>query len=142
MLRMPYLLAMSGASSVFSLATFALPTYSLASSSTTGPTMRQGPHQGAQKSTSTVPLKLLTSFSKFSLFNSTIFSLAIRNSFAAGLDLFRLAYHLFLETSPGLGVVHQLVAVLVELGGRHAMLSQNHPSHLVHLLQIGGERNG
>src|SRR5687768_4507491 len=53
MLRMPYLAAVRGLSSVFSLRNSTLPSYSSASSSTIGATMRQGPHHGAQKSTST-----------------------------------------------------------------------------------------
>src|SRR3990172_1372261 len=50
-------------SSVFSLTNFILPSYSPASSSTRGETMRQGPHQGAQKSTSTGSPALRTSSS-------------------------------------------------------------------------------
>src|SRR3990172_5532170 len=53
MLRMPYLDAVWMLSSVLSLTNLTRPLYSSASSSTRGETMRQGPHQGAQKSTST-----------------------------------------------------------------------------------------
>src|SRR5688572_4737277 len=52
-LRMPYFAAVRGLSSVFSLRNSTLPSYSDASSSTIGATMRQGPHHGAQKSTRT-----------------------------------------------------------------------------------------
>ena len=64
MLRMPYWLATLGFSSVLSLNTLILPSNSLAISSTIGATMRQGPHQGAQKSTSTGTSLLSTSCSK------------------------------------------------------------------------------
>jgi len=40
--------------------------------------MRQGPHQGAQKSTSTGVLEPLTSVSKFASVSSITFALAIR----------------------------------------------------------------
>ena len=64
MLRMPYWLATLGFSSVLSLNTLIFPSNSLAISSTIGATMRQGPHQGAQKSTSTGTSLLSTSCSK------------------------------------------------------------------------------
>src|SRR5712692_4083304 len=50
---MPKRLAQSGSLSVLTLATSALPSYSLANSSTAGAIILQGPHHGAQKSTST-----------------------------------------------------------------------------------------
>src|SRR5690606_31859293 len=53
MLRMPYLTEISGLLSTFTLPITALPSYSAANSSTIGPTMRQGPHHSAQKSTNT-----------------------------------------------------------------------------------------
>src|SRR5262249_10829651 len=53
MLMIPYLLAASGFSSTSSLTTLSLPAYSLAISSRAGAIARQGPHQGAQKSTRT-----------------------------------------------------------------------------------------
>src|SRR5215471_15070884 len=49
----PYATMVSGFSSVFSLTTSTLPAYSLAIASSTGPTMRHGPHHGAQNSTIT-----------------------------------------------------------------------------------------
>ena len=52
-LRIPYSVAVLGLSSVFSFTHRTLPTYSFASSSTIGAIIRQGPHHGAQKSTST-----------------------------------------------------------------------------------------
>ena len=48
-----YCPATLGFSSVFSLTNFALPACAAATFPTTGPSMRHGPHQGAQKSTST-----------------------------------------------------------------------------------------
>mmetsp|Transcript_34871 Transcript_34871/g.75476 ORF Transcript_34871/g.75476 Transcript_34871/m.75476 type:complete len:210 (-) Transcript_34871:144-773(-) len=51
--RIPYSVATAGDSSVFNLTAFSLPLYSSASSSTSGAIIRQGPHQGAQKSTKT-----------------------------------------------------------------------------------------
>lgn len=53
MLRIPYLEAVNGLSSVFKLKHFSLPTYCLERSPTTGWSIRQGPHHGAQNSTST-----------------------------------------------------------------------------------------
>lgn len=60
-LRTPYLVAMEGLSSVFSLKHLIFPAYSSASSPTTGWSIRQGPHHGAQNSTSTGPSALRTS---------------------------------------------------------------------------------
>src|SRR5450759_1146836 len=51
MLMMPNLLATPGFSSTLSLPMHTLSPYSWAISSMIGPTMRHGPHQGAQKST-------------------------------------------------------------------------------------------
>merc|ERR1719398_197332 len=53
MLLMPYSVATAGLSSVLSLTALSFPLYSSASSSTSGAIIRQGPHQGAQKSTRT-----------------------------------------------------------------------------------------
>src|SRR6201996_877726 len=65
MLRIPNFIEMPGLLSTFTLPTTALPSYSLAISSTTGPTMRQGPHHSAQKSISTGLFDFSTSSSKF-----------------------------------------------------------------------------
>src|SRR5882762_9457782 len=54
------------------LPTFTLPKYSVASSSTMGAIARQGPHQVAQKSTSTGLSDFKTSASKFASVTSTI----------------------------------------------------------------------
>ena len=51
MLLTPNFLDVSGLSSTFTFTIFTRPSYSLAISSRTGPIARQGPHQGAQKST-------------------------------------------------------------------------------------------
>src|SRR3954467_12001502 len=48
-LKMPNCTAVFSLSSVFIFAKRTLPSYSVLSSSTMGLTMRQGPHQGAQK---------------------------------------------------------------------------------------------
>src|ERR1700761_2991135 len=64
-LRMPNFIDMPGLLSTFTLPTTALPLYSLAISSTTGPTIRQGPHHSAQKSTNTGLSDLSTNSSKF-----------------------------------------------------------------------------
>lgn len=53
MLRIPYLVAMLGQSSVLSLQQRTFPAYSLASSSITGAIILHGPHHGAQNSTRT-----------------------------------------------------------------------------------------
>ena len=62
--RMPNLVGVAGFSSTFILTTRTLPSYSLASSSMIGPTARQGPHQGAQKSSRTGRSDLRTRLSK------------------------------------------------------------------------------
>src|SRR6266567_6392799 len=54
------------------LPTLILPAYSVASSSTIGAMARQGPHQAAQKSTSTGVSDFRTSWSKFESVTSTI----------------------------------------------------------------------
>src|SRR5438876_8462207 len=54
------------------LPTLILPAYSVASSSTMGAMARQGPHQAAQKSTSTGVSDFRTSWSKFESVTSTI----------------------------------------------------------------------
>ena len=51
--RTPYCAGRLGFSSTFTLATMSLPSYSVASSSSAGPIILQGPHHSAQKSTST-----------------------------------------------------------------------------------------
>jgi hypothetical protein len=53
LMEQPYSLAICGSSSVLSFTTRTRPANSRAISSSTGPSMRQGPHQGAQKSTRT-----------------------------------------------------------------------------------------
>lgn len=60
-LRIPYWVAIEGLSSVHNLKQLSFPAYSCASSPTIGWIMRQGPHQGAQNSTSTGPSALRTS---------------------------------------------------------------------------------
>ena len=64
MLMTPYRCASSGSSSILTLTTLALPACSSATWSTTGENMRQGPHQGAQKSTRTGTWAESTSRSK------------------------------------------------------------------------------
>src|SRR6266581_1133535 len=64
MLVMPERWATAGCSSTLSLPTVRRPAYWVAISSTTGPTRRHGPHQGAQKSISTGPGAWRTSCSK------------------------------------------------------------------------------
>src|SRR5207237_10341425 len=56
-------------------ATFALPSYSMASWSRTGATMRQGAHQVAQKSTTARPLCCSIWVSKSASFTSTAFDI-------------------------------------------------------------------
>ena len=70
----------STSSSTFTFATFALPSYSTASSSIIGATVLQGPHHWAQKSTITGTFDFSTSNSNFSPVNSTILFPAINNS--------------------------------------------------------------
>src|SRR5688572_8030605 len=64
--------ARSWFSSVFTLTTLTLPDCSVATCSSTGPSARQGPHQGAQKSTSTGCSvdALRTSAEKFAVFTA------------------------------------------------------------------------
>src|SRR5438105_15390865 len=63
--RTPKRPAVIGLASTSSLAIFTFSPCSLAISSSTGATIRQGPHQVAQKSTSTGVADLMTSVSKF-----------------------------------------------------------------------------
>src|SRR5215831_10541649 len=60
--RTPYLVGTCGFSSMLIFATVILPSYSLASSSSAGAIILQGPHHSAQKSTITGVLELSTSF--------------------------------------------------------------------------------
>ena len=78
MLRIPNFSETAGDSSTLTLVTLNLPAFSPAISSTTGESIRQGAHQGAQKSTSNGSDAPETTVSKFESFNSTTFSLAIR----------------------------------------------------------------
>ena len=64
MARIPNLVGVAGFSSTFILTMRTLPSYSAASSSMMGPTARQGPHQGAQKSSSTGISEFRTTLSK------------------------------------------------------------------------------
>src|SRR6202012_1659769 len=72
---MPNFIDMPGLLSTFTLPTTALPLYSLAISSTTGPTIRHGPHHSAQKSTKTGLSDLRTNSSKFASVISKAISL-------------------------------------------------------------------
>lgn len=69
MLIIPNWVAKSEFSSVFTLQTFTVGT-SAEKLSSIGDWLRQGPHQGAQKSITTVPLKFVTSASKLREFSS------------------------------------------------------------------------
>src|SRR6201988_4948530 len=60
---MPYFAAVPGFSSTLSLTIFTLPLSEVELSSSAGPIIRHGPHHSAQKSTTTGPLALSTSFS-------------------------------------------------------------------------------
>src|ERR1700756_5490712 len=59
----PYLAAVPGFSSTLSLTIFTLPLSELEISSSAGAIIRHGPHHSAQKSTTTGPVALSTSFS-------------------------------------------------------------------------------
>jgi hypothetical protein len=72
MLRMPHWDDTSGLSPVFTLQHLILPAYTLASSSITGAIIRQGPHQGAQNSTSTGVSHPITISSQFASVASRI----------------------------------------------------------------------
>src|SRR6476660_4274546 len=82
--RIPYRMAVPGLSSVFSFPTFTLPAYSLARASIVGPMALQGPHQGAQKSTSTGVSDFSTSWSKAPSVKVSVFSAAMFPSIPAG----------------------------------------------------------
>src|SRR5688572_23889891 len=84
MLVTRYLAARSWASSTFSLPTLTLPANWVATRSMIGVSWRQGPHQGAQKSTRTGISLLATSCSQLSAVNSMTFWLAIGGPFNAG----------------------------------------------------------
>src|SRR5438128_12139811 len=74
---MPYLTAVSGFSSVLSLPTLTRPAYSSASLSMVGVRARHGPHQGAQKSTSTGLSLWTTSCFQLSVVKVATFALAM-----------------------------------------------------------------
>src|SRR6516164_3690576 len=77
MAEMPYLTAISGASSVLSLPTLILPANWSAILSIVGASIRHGPHHTAQKSTRTGFSLLVTSFSQFAAVNSITLALAM-----------------------------------------------------------------
>src|SRR6266849_6892752 len=77
MASIPYRRARSGFSSVFTLPTLTRPANCAAILSMVGASIRQGPHQAAQKSTSTSCSLLTTSWSQFAVVNSLTFSLAM-----------------------------------------------------------------
>src|SRR5437764_6102369 len=77
MLVTPYLVATSGESSTLSLPILTLPANCVASLSIVGPRARHGPHQGAQKSTTTGTLLSTTSVCQFWSVNSRTFSFAM-----------------------------------------------------------------
>src|SRR5690349_840076 len=81
MLVTPNLVATSEASSTLSLPTLTLPWNWLATRSMVGPSMRHGPHQAAQKSTTTGTSDCSTSFCQLSLVNSITFVAAMIQSF-------------------------------------------------------------
>src|SRR5690606_12533028 len=66
-----------GFSSASSLATFSLPSYSVASSSTIGAIILHGPHHSAQKSTSTSSLASSTSDSNVSSVTANGFAILL-----------------------------------------------------------------
>src|SRR5271170_4444194 len=70
-------MAVAELSSVFSLPTLILPTYSDATASTVGDMARQGPHHGAQKSTKTGTSAFRTSWSNAASVKVRVLSLAI-----------------------------------------------------------------
>src|SRR5436190_12719181 len=71
----PYLIAISCSSSVLSFTTLSFPENSCAIASTAGATARQGPHQGAQKSTSTGVPERSTSESKLASVTGVAFDM-------------------------------------------------------------------
>src|SRR5262245_35016273 len=73
--RMPYFAGLSTFSSTLSLTTLAFSRYFSATASTVGASIRQGPHQAAQKSTSTGLSEPRTSVPQFVSVTSAINSL-------------------------------------------------------------------
>src|SRR5437773_12026863 len=84
--RILYRIDVPGFSSVFSFPTFTWPAYSVAMASIVGPMALQGPHQGAQKSTSTGVSDFNTSWSKAPSVKVSVFSAAMFVSFPWGSD--------------------------------------------------------
>src|ERR1700712_6152063 len=82
-LRIPYFIDMPGLLSTFTLATTAVSAYSFDISSTTGPTILQGPHHSAQKSTNTGLSDLSTSSSKFAsvISKAMIYNLKVQQTY-------------------------------------------------------------
>src|SRR5574341_2590811 len=79
-LNMLYFDASSPLSSTLTLTKFTLPEYSPASSSTTGPTILQGPHHTAQKSTKTGSGDCITSVCHVFVFTAFAVPIFIRNN--------------------------------------------------------------
>src|SRR6201995_3401977 len=79
--------ASSPSLSMFTFPTFAWPTLAVAISSTMGEIIRQGPHQGAQKSTRTGTSDLITSWSKLAAVSSITFALAMMRAESAELEI-------------------------------------------------------
>ena len=86
MLATPYLMASGANSSMLTLPTFTLPSYSFAIFSMVGANILHGPHQPAQKSTNTGMSDSNTSFSKLVVFN--VISAILNFSFQIVLFLF------------------------------------------------------
>src|ERR1700733_11797376 len=99
MAEMRYLAAISGASSVLTLATLTLPWKSLAILSMVGANCRQGPHHTAQKSTSTGMVLLTTSCSQLSLVRLRTFSLAMSSCCLSLLSVTDLAIPIIEQSS-------------------------------------------
>src|SRR3954447_13593847 len=81
--------------STSTLATLAFPSYSTASWSRTGATMRQGAHQVAQKSTTASPLCCSIWLSKSASFTSTAFDIFISPTRGKPLGSFFVSFHAF-----------------------------------------------
>eukprot|EP00467_Chlorarachnion_reptans_P013539 CAMPEP_0114496450 /NCGR_PEP_ID=MMETSP0109-20121206/5776_1 /TAXON_ID=29199 /ORGANISM="Chlorarachnion reptans, Strain CCCM449" /LENGTH=217 /DNA_ID=CAMNT_0001673723 /DNA_START=99 /DNA_END=750 /DNA_ORIENTATION=- len=87
MLRIPNFVAVSGDSSVFIFTVSIRPSYSLLISSMRGSMSRQGPHQGAQKSTSTGIADLSTTSEKLLSSTSMRARASVRRGQLAGGDI-------------------------------------------------------
>src|SRR5258706_2044742 len=123
--------AMRGFSSVFNLATTYLPADSVASWSMIGATIRQGPHQGAQASTSTGRSAFMTADAKVAsvTVRGLLSAVAALERGRGGLQLAQTGWRLWARRSSTRFFAPQLGQVMMDMGA---------PVHLIRGCVGGG----